>query len=96
MAYSVYILRCADDSLYTGVALDVRRRLEEHRSGKRGAKYLRGRLPVDLVFEYVAGARGNALRLEHRVKRMTRREKEDLIAGRASIGPDQAPGSSPG
>ena len=96
MPYSVYILRCADDSLYTGIALDVRRRLEEHRGGKRGAKYLRGRLPVALVFECLAGARGDALRLEHRVRSMSRREKEDLIAGRTSIGPDQASGSSPG
>jgi putative endonuclease len=96
MTYSVYILRCADDSFYTGIAIDVSRRLEEHCSGSRGAKYLRGRLPVDLVFEFVAGARGDALRLEHRVKRLNRREKEDLIAGRMSLVPDQASGASPG
>lgn len=96
MSYSIYILRCADDSLYTGIAVDVRRRLEEHRNGRRGAKYLRGRLPVDLVFECTAGERGDALRLEHRVKRMSRREKEDLIAGRVSIVSDQVSGASPG
>ena len=96
MSYSVYILRCADDSFYTGIALDVERRLQDHRSGVRGAKYLRGRLPVELVFEYAAGQRGDALRLEHRVKRMSRREKEDLIAGRASICPDHASGDSSG
>jgi len=82
LSYSIYILRCADGSLYTGIALDVRRRLEEHRSGARGAKYLRGRLPVELVFEHVAGDRGDALRLEHRVKRMSKDDKESLIAGR--------------
>jgi putative endonuclease len=96
MSYRVYILRCADDSLYTGIALDVSRRLEEHRSKTRGAKYLRGRLPVDLVFECAAGTRSDALRLEHRVKRMTRRQKEDLIAGRVSISPDHASGAAPG
>ena len=81
MSYSLYILRCADGSLYTGIALDVARRLDEHRSGVRGAKYLRGRTPVELVFERPAGDRAAALRLEHRVKRLTRHEKEALIGG---------------
>jgi putative endonuclease len=96
MSYTVYILRCADDSFYTGIALDVERRLREHRGGTRGAKYLRGRMPVELVFECAAGQRSDALRLEHRVKRMTRGEKEALIAGRTTIVPDQASGASAG
>ena len=81
MSYSLYILRCADGSLYTGIALDVARRLEEHRNGTRGAKYLRGRTPVELVFERPAGDRAAALRLEHRVKRLSKSEKEALIGG---------------
>lgn len=81
MGYSLYILRCADGSLYTGIALDVARRLEEHRNGVRGAKYLRGRTPVELVFEQPAGDRAAALRLEYRVKRLSRPEKEALIGG---------------
>ena len=93
MSYSIYILRCADDSLYTGIALDVRRRLEEHRSGVRGAKYLRGRLPIELVFEIAAGDRSDALRLEHRVKRMSKGDKEALIAGALVL---QASGDSSG
>ena len=93
MSYSIYILRCADDSLYTGIALNVRRRLEEHRSGVRGAKYLRGRLPVELVFEIAAGDRSDALRLEHRVKRMSKGDKEALIAGALVL---QASGDSSG
>lgn len=93
MSYSIYILRCADGSLYTGIALDVRRRLEEHRSGVRGAKYLRGRLPVELVFEIGAGDRSDALRLEHRVKRMSKGDKEALIAGTLEL---QASGDSSG
>jgi putative endonuclease len=96
MTYSVYILRCADDSLYTGVAVDVQRRLGEHRGGRRGAKYLRGRLPVDLVFEHVVGERGDALRLEHQIKRLSRAEKEELIAGRMTIAPVQASGAAAG
>lgn len=93
MPYSIYILRCADASLYTGIALNVRRRLEEHRSGARGAKYLRGRLPVELVFEAAAGDRSDALRLEHRVKRMSKGDKEALIAGTLVL---QASGDSSG
>ena len=81
MSYSLYILRCADGSLYTGIALDVARRLEEHQSGVRGAKYLRGRAPLELVFEQPAGDRAAALRLEYRVKRLSRLEKEALIGG---------------
>jgi putative endonuclease len=93
LSYSIYILRCADGSLYTGIALDVRRRLEEHRGGTRGAKYLRGRLPVELVFEFAAGDRSEALRLEHRVKRMSKGDKESLIVGRLAL---QASGDSSG
>jgi predicted GIY-YIG superfamily endonuclease len=81
MSYSLYILRCGDGSLYTGIALDVARRLEEHRKGVRGAKYLRGRTPVELVFEQPAGDRAAAQRLEHRVKSLSRAEKEALIGG---------------
>jgi len=102
LSYSVYILRCADGSLYTGIALDVARRLEEHQGGKRGAKYLRGRTPVELVFECSAGAQGDALRLEHRIKQLSKEDKEALIAGAMSLerfedtGPVQASGDSSG
>lgn len=81
VSYSLYILRCGDGSLYTGIALDVARRLEEHRKGVRGAKYLRGRAPVELVFEQPAGDRAAAQRLEYRVKSLSRAEKEALIGG---------------
>lgn len=81
MSYSLYILRCRDGSLYTGIALDVARRLEEHRQGVRGAKYLRGRRPVELVYEQPAGDRAAAQRLEYRVKSLSRAEKETLIGG---------------
>jgi putative endonuclease len=79
--YSLYILRCADRSLYTGIAIDVDKRLQQHRSGIKGAKYLRGRTPFELVFEQLAGDRSNALRLEHRVKQLNKTRKEALISG---------------
>lgn len=83
--YSLYIVRCADGSYYTGIACDVERRLDEHRNGRRGAKYLRGRMPIDLVFERTVGERGIAQSLEYRVKKMSRTEKEDLVAGRIDL-----------
>lgn len=83
--YSVYILRCADDSYYTGIAADVDRRIAEHEGSPRGAKYLKGRGPLTLVFSETVGDRSAASRLEYRVKRLSRPEKQDLIDGRANL-----------
>ena len=77
--WSVYFIRCGDDSLYAGVALDVERRLEEHREGKRGAKYLRGRGPLELVMSREVGDKGLALKVELRMKKLSRKAKERLI-----------------
>ena len=84
--YSLYLLRCADGSLYTGIAVDVARRIDEHRQGKRGARYLRGKGPIELVYQVEAGDRSAASRLEHRVKRLTKADKEALVAGRLALG----------
>ena len=78
--WSVYLLRCADDSLYTGIATDVGRRLREHRAGKRGAKSLRGRGPLTIAFEHVVGDRAEASRVEHRIKQLSKPDKERLVA----------------
>ncbi len=76
----VYLVRTAAGELYTGIATDVERRLEEHRSGSgRGARYLRGRAPLELVFRRRMGERGLALRVEHRLKRRTKDEKEAIV-----------------
>ena len=83
--FSLYIVRCADDSLYTGIAADVDKRLAEHQAGARGAKYLRGRQPLKLEFSQAIGDRALASRLEYRVKRLSRAQKEALIAGTASL-----------
>lgn len=74
----LYILRCGDGTLYTGVTTDVRRRLETHRQGK-GAKYTRGRAPLELVFQKACESHSDALRQELAVKGLSREEKESLI-----------------
>ena len=78
--WSVYVVRCRDGALYTGIATDVRRRLAEHaqRSG-RGAKFLRGRGPLHLVFQRAIGSRGVALRVEGAIKKLPKARKEALI-----------------
>ena len=75
----VYILRCADDTLYTGSTDDVPRRLAVHNSGK-GAKYTRGRLPVEVVYSERCESYSAALKREYAIKQLTRREKLRLIA----------------
>jgi len=78
--WSVYIVRCGDGALYTGIATDVRRRFSEHpQSNGRGAKYLRGKRPLQLVFARVIGSKGLALRVERRIKKLPKVQKEELI-----------------
>jgi putative endonuclease len=77
----VYILRCADGSLYTGWSTDVARRLKRHRSGK-ASRYTASRLPVELVYQAAMPDRGAALREEARIKRLRRGAKLMLIAAR--------------
>lgn len=78
-------MRCADDSLYTGIALDVCKRVGEHTAGPRGAKYLRGRGPVTLAFQAQIGDRGAATRTEHMIKKLSKSDKERLIAGATTL-----------
>lgn len=79
MAWYVYMLRCGDGTLYTGVTDDVERRLAVHRAGK-GAKYTRGRGPLELVYTEEVPDKSAALRREYQIKRLTKQEKEGLIA----------------
>jgi len=74
----LYILRCGDGSLYTGITTDVEKRLEAHRSGK-GAKYTRGRSPLELVYREECGDHSAALRRELEIKALSREEKQKLI-----------------
>lgn len=77
-SWYLYILRCGDGSLYTGITTDVEKRLEAHRSGK-GAKYTRGRGPLELVYRELCGTHSEALKRELRVKAMPREEKLLLV-----------------
>lgn len=81
MAWTVYILKCADTSLYTGITVDLERRLEEHSKGK-GAKYTKHRGPVTLVFTEPQETRGQALKREAAIKNMAREDKLRLIETR--------------
>ena len=74
----LYILRCADGTLYTGITTDVEKRLDAHRLGK-GAKYTRGRSPLELVYREECGSHSDALKREAAVKKMSRIQKEQLI-----------------
>ena len=76
--WKLYILRCGDGSLYTGITTDVEKRLEPHRSGK-GAKYTRGRGPLELVYREECGDHSAALKRELEIKKLPREEKEKLI-----------------
>lgn len=77
-AWSVYILRCADGTLYTGVTTDVQRRFNAHQTGK-GAKYTRGRGPLELVYREECLDKGAALKRELAIKGLSREEKLKLI-----------------
>lgn len=76
----VYILRCADDSLYTGVALDVDKRLDQHNGiDKNGAKYTQARRPVKLVYHESSVSRSEACKREYAIKSLSKLQKEQLI-----------------
>ena len=74
----VYILRCADDTLYTGITKDLTRRCDQHNAGT-ASRYTRSRLPVELVYEELQPSRSLALKREFAIKALTRQEKELLI-----------------
>ena len=80
----LYILRCGDDTLYTGITTDVEKRLEAHRSGK-GAKYTRGRAPLELVYRETCGSHSEALKRELEVKKLSREEKLSLLQGSCEV-----------
>ena len=86
--WSLYLIRAAQGSLYTGVTTDVQRRFLEHENKDRknkGAKALRGKGPLMLAFKIVVGNRSDALKLEHRVKQLSRTDKQWLISRTADL-----------
>jgi putative endonuclease len=79
-SWHVYLVRCADGSLYTGIATDVERRVQEHNSDDAvGAKYTRARRPVTLVYWEAVDSRSAALKREHAIKRLGKVEKEKMV-----------------
>lgn len=83
VTHHVYVLECADGSFYTGYTTDVQRRVEEHEAGE-GAKYTRGRTPVEVVYVESFDSRSAALQREHELKSLSRRGKERVVEDQAS------------
>ena len=79
MTYFTYILQCNDDTLYTGITTDVERRVEEHNSSSKGAKYTKVRRPVTLVYTEELADRSSACKREYAIKQLSRDEKKVLI-----------------
>ena len=77
-SWYVYILRCKDDTLYCGITPDLEKRLQQHNAGK-GAKYTRGRGPLELVYREMVETHSDALKREIAIKRLSRTEKLELI-----------------
>jgi putative endonuclease len=80
MNWTVYIARCSDGSLYTGITTDPERRLAEHNSGSGGA-YTRSKAPIVMVYTEPAADRSGAQHRERAIKRLSRAQKEELVAG---------------
>ncbi len=79
--YYIYILKCADDTLYTGITTDITRRVAEHNAGKKGAKYTMSRRPVSVVFSKKYKNRSKASQEEARIKKLTRLQKMQIVSG---------------
>lgn len=84
--WHLYIVRCGDGSLYTGISTDVARRVREHQcGGPRASRYLRTRGPIDVIFAQLIGDRSAALRAEWAIKRLEKTQKEALVRGQLSL-----------
>ncbi len=80
--WSIYIVRTRLDTLYTGISTNVERRFKEHESNpKKGARYLKGKGPLELLWQQKVGSHGEALILEYKVKKLTKSKKKSLING---------------
>lgn len=75
----VYILRCNDNTLYTGVTTDLNKRLQQHNHSTKGAKYTRARRPVELVYQEPATDRSSAQQREYRIRHLSAAQKRELI-----------------
>jgi len=80
--WRVYMVRCSDGTLYTGITKDLEKRIEAHNSGKDGARYTRSRRPVTLVYSEQVESKSAAARLEYQIKRLPRVKKKRLVKNR--------------
>lgn len=78
-AWFLYVLRCVDDTFYTGTTTDISRRINEHNTKKCGAKYTKTRRPVELIFWLDFENRSQAQKAEYKFKKLTRAQKEKII-----------------
>lgn len=82
----LYLIRCYDGSLYTGITTDVKRRFEEHQGNDgKGSKYLRGKAPLKLVLKKKIGSRSSALKAENKIKSMKKPKKEMIVTGKIKL-----------
>ena len=79
MIFNVYIVKCADDTLYTGYTKNISRRIQQHNHSKEGARYTKTRRPVTLIYSETFETLKEALRREYMIKKLSRKEKLDLI-----------------
>jgi putative endonuclease len=84
MAYYVYLVKCSDDTYYCGYTTDVTKRVETHNKGKTGAKYTKTRLPVKLEYVEEYATLSDALKREHAIKKLSRKQKDLLCFGNSS------------
>jgi putative endonuclease len=80
--YYLYILECADSTLYTGITTDLERRINEHNSSKKGAKYTAARRPVKLIYSERYNDKSSAMRREYQIKKKMSREEKLQLTGR--------------
>lgn len=78
-SWYLYILRCSDGSLYTGITIDVKRRFAEHCASPKGARYTRSHHPLKVVYRKKIGTQGETMKMERRVKALSKEQKEKLI-----------------
>jgi len=78
----VYILRCANNALYTGITIDLEKRVEEHNNSPLGAKYTRNKRPVKLIWSQEVEDRSQASKLERKIKKMPKNEKEIFVSNK--------------
>jgi len=77
----IYIVRCSDNTLYTGVTKNIESRINDHNTSPKGAKYTKGRRPVKLIYQHCVASRSEAQKEEYRIKQLSKKLKEELILG---------------